>query len=257
MGLGAIGGPAFAANPASVVAANWTGFYVGLNAGWARARSDVSNSTDAGGYFFPANVAGLNAAGSFGTSDDGFTGGGQIGYNWQTGIWVLGVEGDFSALITKSQNTLIIPFVTVPANGTRIDNQIETDWFATIRGRLGVVAYGSALLYATGGVAFANMKLATTTFDLVPVPNGINCTTQHCGASGGSSTKTGWTAGGGMEWAINRNWSAKGEYLFADFGSVSIDTVHNGPNVPAVPSVIHTNVDLHLHVIRAGLNYRF
>ena len=238
---------------------NWTGFYVGGNAGWGRVESDVSNTTSVGGFFFPANVAGINAAGSFSTSDDGFSGGGQIGYNWQIGIWVFGLEGDFNALNTTSNNTLIIPYTTAPVNGTRIDNQIKTDWFATIRGRLGIAALveGRALFYVTGGAAFTQMKLSTSTFALVPVPNGINCAAFHCGASSDSSIKTGWTVGGGLEWALNRNWSVKGEYLFADFGSVTTNTVHNGIDPPAVPSVITTSADFTVQVARVGINYRF
>jgi outer membrane immunogenic protein len=239
---------------------NWTGFYAGLNAGWSRADVDGRNSVPCSAtcaYFMPANADGINAGGRFGGSDDAFTGGLQIGYNWHAGNWVFGLEGDFNALHTKMHSTILLPYATAPFNGTRFDNSIETEWLATLRGRLGVASLfeGKALLYVTGGAAFTQIETLNTTAELNPFPTGIDCALRHCAVSSVDSTKAGWTLGGGAEWALNRNWSIKTEYLYADFGTVRTTSSYAGAN--GATEILSHDVDLSLHIARAGINYKF
>ncbi|ARQ01210.1 outer membrane protein [Pseudorhodoplanes sinuspersici] len=251
--------PVYKATPVAA-SHNWTGLYVGLNAGWGRADVDGRNSlpcSTACTVFLPPNAASINATGGYGSSDEAFIGGGQIGYNWQNGIWVAGIEGDFGALKTKSTHTLLLPFVTAPFNGNRFDNSVETDWLATVRGRLGVTTFsgGKALLYATGGAAFTQVKASNTVNALVPFPTGIDCAIFYCGGSSLDSIRVGWTIGGGIEWALVSNWSVKAEYLFADFGTVSTTTLYSRTASPT--QIINHDANLSMHIVRAGLNYRF
>jgi outer membrane immunogenic protein len=214
--LGAIGGStAFAAdmptkaytsplNPAPVT--TWTGFYVGVNAGY--------------GW---ANVG--NPTGGAGSSNNltGFVGGGQLGYNWQVGALVFGLEADIQGSAQKRSDTatiLGIPFT--------VDQKIP--WFATARGRLGY-AFGPWMLYATGGAAWLNYKLSVSALGTTVSDN---------------ATKAAWTLGGGVEWMMIQNWSAKLEYLYIDTGSTSV-TLFGVP----------FNARAKDNLVRVGLNYHF
>jgi outer membrane immunogenic protein len=193
--------------PAAYVAPiyNWTGLYLGLNAGggWGN-----SNWTDA-----------ATSSGDFDTS--GALIGGTLGYNWQTGQVVFGVETDL-AWSNIDGNT---PAAFCAGCTT------ENNWLSTVRGRVGF-AMDRVLPYITGGVAFGDIE--------AHVP----------GFSGDSSTEAGWTLGGGLEVALAANWTAKAEYLYVDLGSMSCSAA----NCAGLGS---TEVEFQTHVLRGGLNYRF
>jgi outer membrane immunogenic protein len=183
----------------------WSGFYAGLNAGYGWA--SVNAVTDGA----PSNN--LN----------GFVGGGQLGYNWQTGSFVFGVEGDFQGTTQKKSDTF-----TVLGTAFTVDQKIP--WFATARGRLGY-AWGPWMLYATGGAAWINYKLDVSALGLTASDN---------------TTKAAFTVGGGVEWMLMQNWSAKLEYLYMDTGDVSttlFGTTFTGRAKD--------------NLVRVGLNYHF
>lgn len=197
--------PYYKAPPAPVAPAlTWNGLYLGVHGGyaWGTGRGSVLGLTGS------ADVSG------------GF-GGGQIGYNFQTGPMVLGVEADISGGDIGGSDT----FAGVNASSS-------IDIMNTVRGRLGM-AWGPTLLYATGGAAWAHNKVDIDT-----------------GLASFSSTRghTGWTVGGGLEYMMTPGWSAKIEYLYADFGSRN----YFGGVVPG-------GVDLSakVHSVRVGLNYHF
>jgi outer membrane immunogenic protein len=146
--------------------------------------------------------------------------GGTMGFNWQVSpVWLFGVEADFSwSNIKGTENDL-------PACSCITD----VDWFGTARARAGVVN-GQSLFYVTGGVAYAKIY----SFSNLP--------------DNGTVKRAGWTAGAGMEHAFASNWSAKLEYLYADFGHYTYD------NVPAVDNY---SAKTHFHFVRFGVNYRF
>ncbi len=149
--------------------------------------------------------------------------GAQAGYNWQFGgPWVLGVEADIS---WSGVNGVRSP-PAAPVTTTQ-----DLDWFGTIRGRLGY-SMGDWMPYVTGGWAYGS---ATRT---------------NSGFLGGtaSASHTGWTAGLGVEWAFAQNWTMKGEYKYVDFGS-STYTYSPGGGV--------NSVDMKLHTLELGLNYKF
>jgi outer membrane immunogenic protein len=192
---------------------SWTGFYVGANLGYGW--------SDGSGTMFVTGVG----SGPINGSGNGILGGGQIGYNWQTGAFVFGIETDFQGTGgTGSFSGRLAPGA-VPVTGTT-----ETPWFGTIRGRLGYAA-DRWLFYVTGGGAYSHNK-ASGTIGVVPFS--------------ASATGWSWTVGGGVETALANNWSVKGEYLY-------IATPDNIPLPPA--TTIAGNTDT--HVLRIGLNYRF
>lgn len=242
---------------------NWTGFYIGANAGLARADSDGANSvpcSTACPYFFPANAAAINGNGGFSTSDSAVIGGAQIGVNLQSGALVSGIEGDLNTLATKGSVTSDIRYVTAPSNGNYFTNSVETSWLATIRARLGL-ASGTNLFYLTGGLAFTDVKLSSSVREHLAPCVGLDCGIARVPGAGSSfvkDIKTGWTVGGGIEHALDRNWTIKGEYLFADFGKVTSRTNYVGSQLgTSFAQPIDHSADLTLHIFRAGINYRF
>jgi outer membrane immunogenic protein len=243
--------PAYVPEPV----ATWTGFYVGLNAGGAR--NDTTYSTYPTGCYLTGCAGGppLNsfrsASGTF--NDLSFTGGGQAGFNWQTGMVVWGVEAD---LQWKGENETISQTIALPAPPFAVGNFLNTtsdkmDWFGTVRGRLGFLATPSLLLYGTGGLAYGEVQSATT--------NGFTATPDIY--SGSIDTiRPGWTAGAGAEWMFAPNWSAKAEYLYVDLGTVSYtSTCSNNPGfcglVPA--PTYQTDVRVRDNIFRFGVNYHF
>jgi len=190
----------------------WTGFYLGGHIGGAFGSSSWTDP-----------FSGFNDS----PSTAGFIGGGQVGYNYQINSLVIGVEGDFSGT-TLSGST------TDPAGFT---HSTSTDWTSTVTGKLGF-AVDRALFYGKGGVAFADGR------DIVTDPFG-NTATQ------GYTTRTGWTAGAGLEYAIDRNWSARLEYDYLGFGSQGFTFV--GPVLGPAAASVSSNIQR----VLLGVNYRF
>ncbi|SRR6266478_3491178 len=229
----ALTGPAFAADlppayktPVFVPPYSWSGFYIGANAGgsWGR------DTTDYNVFGFPL----------FSTSQNlkGFIGGGQIGWNWQTGAWVWGVEADFQG--TSQKGDIVTP---IDGFGTTNDYNQKLSWLGTVRGRVGFTPAPRWLIYATGGFAYANVE----TTDTLTVP-GVGV-----GSVNFSDNLTGWTVGGGVEWALWGAWTAKAEYLYVDLGSAT-DT---GTAVLAGVPTFTANNHVTDNIFRAGLNWRF
>jgi len=192
--------------PAYVAGYNWTGFYAGVNLGYGWA---TASSTATFGAVTATESERLK----------GVVGGGQVGYNWQTGNVVFGLEADIQA--TGQKNTATVGGVTFTD---------KLPWFATLRGRLGL-AFDRSLIYVTGGGGLANVK-SEATVGAVTVSE--------------SDTRGLWTIGAGVEQALWANVTAKVEYLYLDTGS---ERTTVGANV--LDSRIKD------HVLRAGLNFRF
>ncbi len=168
------------------LAYTWAGPYIGGNIGYGW--GDITNN--------PASPSGV-------------LGGAQIGYNWQSGAWVFGIEGDIQA---NSADDTFAPW------------KFSNPWFGTARGRAGY-ALNNVLFYGTAGIAFGSV------------------TAELSGLSETHSS-VGWTAGVGVEFALNQNWSAKGEFLYVDLASqtFSITGLPNG---------------YQFGVVRLGVNYHF
>ena len=214
------------AAPAPVVW-SWAGPYVGLNIGAAWNNAKFSDGDPITRFVFP-----LGANDPFWSSHQaGFTFGGQAGYNWQTGNIVYGVEGDLNWVGAKASAT----FAPVPDAATS-----KLDWMATVRGRLGVT-YSQFLLYGTGGVAFAHFSDAWGF-----IPTGAQDFSSN-------SVRAGWTAGGGVEYMLSRNWSLGVEALYADFGSKTISVVNPGGQIGTYTSSFRHSVT----TARAALNWKW
>jgi outer membrane immunogenic protein len=228
---------------------NWSGFYVGGNVGYADGRSNASSIFDCPtggcGLTFPANLAAVAAQGTNSLNRGSFIGGGQFGYNWQVSRFVLGLEGDIQGL-NYSKSIFSSSALPAAAAISNVSIGVQEDWLATARARVGFLAAPQLLIYGTGGAAFTTFKVSNQFFE-------TNAPFPEIGASSTSSSRAGWTAGGGLEWLINNQWSIKGEYLHADFGSLTT-TLFAGSTV-ANPNRMVTTANLKLDIGRIGLNY--
>ena len=217
----------FVPAPIAAPLPNWSGFYVGVNAGGGMGvgHSDFS-------------IAGGPAFASVNNSLSGAIGGGQIGYNWQSGAFVFGVETDFQGSGLRGQiDTPCAPGLCgLPLTASF---RQEVTWFGTVRGRLGYAAAGW-MIYGTGGFAYGQLDT-----DASATAGALTATfSAH-------ETLTGWTAGGGIEVALAPGWSAKVEYLYLDLGESNRNWVLTG--LPAITD----RTDLTMSVVRAGVNFRF
>ncbi|MBV8566390.1 MAG: porin family protein [Methylobacteriaceae bacterium] len=216
----------------------WTGLYVGVNAGGIFDESSRGAETNPGILALAPAVPT-----SYRARDTGFLGGGQIGYNWQMGSIVAGLEADFQGTSLSSTSTVVAPSATGTFKKT-------LDWLGTARGRLGYTFTPQFLVYVTGGLAFGDTKLTHTLTDTTAggvLFGGTTLSGTH------STTQTGWTLGGGGEYAFANNWSVKVEYLYFDLGRRSVTAISAA--APGVVSTVRENEKG--SIIRAGLNYKF
>lgn len=204
-----------------VTAYNWTGCYLGGNVGGKWARTDDSVTiVDVPG--FPGSGRTVNFGRETATT---FIGGGQLGCNWQApgSNWVLGVEGDVDWQrwrTTRVQGVTLPPFVV----GDSFD--ARSDWQASARGRLGY-AWDRFMIYATGGAAFTNVKVATN------FPVFVGAVVFPATFAEDSKTIFGPTVGGGFEYAFANNWSFGVEARYAWYGNQTF----NGGVVASLPAV--------------------
>lgn len=227
----------------------WTGFYVGLNAGYG-----FSSDTDASlvGQAAP-NIATVGAGArpaSIGIEREGFIGGAQIGYNFQINQLVLGVEADIQ--YTDLQETVNVVTAlgagsAFPGTRNNIFNS-ELEYLGTVRARLGY-AFDRTMVFVTGGLAYGEVSTSANLFG--PLPANV---LQFTGSR--SDTEFGWTVGGGVEHAFTNNFSVKAEYLYYDLGNTTV-----AANVIAGSGGVGTGYDVTFkntgHIARVGLNYRF
>ena len=181
-------------------------------------------------YNWTGFYIGVNGGGGWGrsrwdTADNfntsGWLVGGTAGYNWQMGQTVFGVEGDVDWSNIKGTTTTFCTF------GCNTNNT----WLSTVRGRLGY-AFDRFMPFITGGLAVGDIRASTPGF------------------AGASTTNAGWTVGGGVEFALAGNWTAKAEYLYVDLGNLNCGFACGG-------GVANENVSFRTNIVRGGLNYRF
>jgi outer membrane immunogenic protein len=254
----------------------WTGFYIGLNAGgtWSSNNSvDVDTVTafnnfavlsPEGRTYGPASALGTTA--DIPLSSGGFIGGGQLGYNYQFGpSFVAGFEADIQGVAGSSQGSdslfVVTPRIGFP--GLNVDSSLfaskTIDYIGTVRGRLGWLVTPTFLLYGTGGLAYGGTDSNTSIFS-EEAPN--TGSTSVFGHGSESTTRVGWTAGGGVEWMFLPNWSAKVEYLYYDLGTVTysngpLTSFLNGTNTVTFINASQSSVRFSGNIVRAGINYHF
>jgi outer membrane immunogenic protein len=219
--------------PALIPAYSWTGCYVGGNIGGAFTDDAATNR--------------FGATRSHDSS--GFVGGGQVGCDYQFAPrWVLGAEGRGAWTSLKGSNA---GNVLYPATGVTVPSQftVSNDFLASATARLGYSFVDRWLFYVKGGAAFTNEMVD----DAFTTPGGA--TTPRVGViavdPSSSATRTGWTAGAGVEWAFTRNWSATLDYDYYDFGSNALTLTDPNSTVD-----VHSFRDT-IHAVTVGVNYRF
>jgi outer membrane immunogenic protein len=263
---GMLGGAAQAADmplkappPAAPVMYNWTGFYIGGHIGGAWADRNGNDRFDPdhrcmwgdwGRFCFDDNGHGRN--------NGNFIVGGQVGFNYQVGQWVWGVEGQISA-ITNQNDDDDCGFFTWDGGGRdhlfRCRNR--GDWVATIAARLGVTfgQTGNWLLYMKGGAAFADGRADIRLRDDCP-PAWSFCNRDNFAFNNNNDTRTGWMIGAGIEYGAWGNWSWKLEYNFMDFGNDNRRFDHVITSCTC--NIRHDfDNDFQVSVVKFGLNYRF
>jgi outer membrane immunogenic protein len=204
--------------PVALPVFTWTGFYIGAQVGaaWQQDRLEEIDVCTPGCV---DRATGRST---------GIIGGGHVGFNWQAGAVVYGLEGDFEG--TDLHHSTVYP-LSAP---DRFSSNIR--WQSSVRGRLGY-AFDRVLIYGTGGVAFADIRHR---YYEATAP----------ASQSFSDTRTGWTAGGGVEYALGGNWSTRVEYRYTDFGKKT--------DVPDVvfPRFVERHAETE-HAVRVGVSYRF
>jgi outer membrane immunogenic protein len=237
--------PLPAAAPIAAVP-SWTGFYVGANggAGWGTTESNVNvgatiaNVAAQLGAAVPPITLGIPLPQ---TAYNGFLGGVDLGYNWQTGIFVVGVEGDFDGGSLQGNTSCAAIF----------NCNVKHSWFADATARVGVVAFDKALIYVKGGAAWTN-----TQYNL-----GNSLTVGGVGSialnASGSGIMTGGELGIGVEYPFLPNWFARLEYDHIEFGNQTLNlNLTTTPPLPiaiALPTTFHDSMNL----VKVGIDYRF
>jgi outer membrane immunogenic protein len=228
------------ATPSLTYPINWSGAYAGadIGGGWS---SDNVNYYTGDGFPPYARIDTAKVDGS------GLLGGVFAGYNYQlNNAIVAGVEGDFEGTSIGGKNHCMIvttsgtPYCP-PSSGAQSTSD-ALPWQGSLRGRLGYAA-GNALIYATGGLAFAQINTGYAG-EVAP----------GTGSDSFSRTRAGWTLGTGVDYALNSNWVVRAEYRYSSFGSIK-DTMINAPLGAVSATAGHAGVDE--NAVRIGIAYKF
>jgi outer membrane immunogenic protein len=258
--------PVYAQAPPMVAVYNWTGFYVGVNAGtgWADTSFEFAGDNGAGAAFVD-DFSNRSPA----LTKTGFVGGGQLGYNWQVAPnWLIGFETDIQYANVRGSTSVQIMAVAA-ASRLRIDAEQSLDWFGTLRARLGVTPTERLLFFATGGFAYGKTRASASVTNLEP-PGGFGgifafgadgtnlfCPLDMtCFTGAGSRTAPGWVGGAGFEYALGDRVSLKAEYLHVDLGT---HTVHLSVTDPVLmgDGAISARFKAAFEILRGGVNIRF
>ncbi len=235
----------------SASAQTFNGFYVGAYAGGSSNTSVVQTSTvfSSTGYFASDSVTAINAAGNLNFGSHAIIGGGQIGYNFQYGHFVIGPELDFGSFRINATQSTTAGYPSFPPTTFTITQSIKTRGLFTARARFGFT-FSHIFFYGTAGAGLTNynsQEVFTDTF-------------ASATENGGTKVdKAGWVGGGGVEIALSNHWSMKGEFLYANFGTVT-NTSTNLVTLPTTPwpqNLFTHSAALVEKMGRFGVNYRF
>ena len=243
----------------------WTGFYIGGQVGYGWGQNNVSFGDNFGDY------------GAFSYSTSGVIGGAHVGYNLQLSQFVIGLEGDVDGTSLSKSYSGNLPFgtslvgggfLTAPLGGT-VNVNVNHDIEGSIRGRIGY-AWDRVLIYATGGVAFGGFNGNVSgnfpggVYGVAPIPVGIAAAAiplgtpfgPFGGSTSASTTRVGWTVGGGIEYAVTNNWSIRAEYRYTDFGHSTVyATSFYSPVLGA--SGAYFNRNFNENRVQVGFSYKF
>jgi outer membrane immunogenic protein len=233
----------------------WTGIYVGGYGGGEVTHTSyntlVGPPLSPFSHLTPADIAGVDAAGSQTLNKGGFTMGGELGYNWQIGWFVLGIETDIGG-VTGGTNTMNVGLINGTGSGPGVffpfalNQRASNGLFGTVRGRLGI-AFDRVLIYGTGGLAY------TSGHYLFSYSDGLSPAV----GSASTANNVGYVVGGGLEYALTNNVSVKGEFLYSQFGRVSTTGLIVNQFNPLFTNTFATSARVQEYTARVGLNYRF
>jgi outer membrane immunogenic protein len=246
--------------PVVPVPDSWTGFYVGAELGgeWARGKW-TTTSIDQRGTLFP-----LDATSPRNIDPSSFRGGLYLGYNWQFAPqWVGGIEFDW-ADANKRATTVGVPGCSsanscnpFPGESSQGDAaSVKLGWDASVRARLGYLVSPGLLLYGTGGVAWQSVGTSATCQFSDPDPICFVADGAPFATVSNSTTRTGWTIGGGVETKISPNWILRGEYRYSDFGTFSTQANLNTAD-GFRPTNIAYQLKLTTQIATIGIAYKF
>jgi outer membrane immunogenic protein len=236
------------APPLAVAApAGWTGWYVGgsLGYGWHNATAGIASNTPV----LAALITIGTIPSSLTTDPKGGLGGLQLGYNYQINKAVFGVEADISLADISGRHSIrnpgpILPFAIYT---TTVEQRLE--WFGTLRGRVGFTPFDNLLIYGTGGLAYGRTNYnGNIQRSAILLNFGVPASTDV--------TKTGWTVGGGVEYALSNKWSVKAEYLYYDLGNATLTGNQKPPPLFLAASSASYSFATLGNIVRVGLNFR-
>lgn len=208
----------------------WTGAYLGVQGGVAHHDAFFD---DSGGFI---------TAGLFDEKKTGAIVGGLLGYNWQQGSFVYGVEGDWNWIGGKTSR------LTEFSSSENLSTSFDVNWLATFRGRAGL-AFDATLVYISGGAAFGHVRNSFE--DLVtgtPVPDFSFTQNQM---------KAGWTGGVGVEHILSQHWTARAEFRYVDLGTTVVACSSANDRSGCVSSGYRGDFSNTLKLGLVGLNYKF
>jgi opacity protein-like surface antigen len=226
---------------------SWTGYYLGLNAGysWGNTKTDT--------LFSDETMGGLLYTTSSSSRIGGKLGGAQTGYNWQLGPWVWGIEADAQLADQRGTPVIRCPDLICNPTGTgpvivQFDQYQKIEWFATLRGRLGAAITPNALLYVTGGWAIGEIQSSGNVYGSFDQTGAI-----FTNPFSNITINRGWTAGGGIEARLCGNLTGRIEYLYLDLGYTH--AISNNQQMMTLTTQFSSRVTD--QILRAGLNYKF
>ena len=238
---------------------SWTGVYIGIGGGTGWGTVERTWNRDV--FFAPLINQGLlppfTAGSTFGSHpiSGGFFGG-QLGYNWQAGWAVFGIQGDAHWADIDGRGDCFNGFLTL---GFACHDKVKS--FGSVTARVGVTAFDRGLIYAKGGWAWeeTNRTLTPSGADFLGLFfTGVGVPGSNLTAVSLSQSRSGWTFGAGIEYAFAPNWSAFIEYNHFDFGNKDQNgnLVLTAPVTVTLNSPLSTTVTEHFDVVKAGVNYK-
>jgi outer membrane immunogenic protein len=235
----------------------WNGFYAGLNVGggWISGNASLSPTgcfATVGGCGPTAGGGGASRSFSSSLNGSGPLGGFQFGYNWQANPWlVLGLETDFDGSGVNNSRRATYALSGPLSGSATVNSSANQEFIGTVRGRVGFLPTPSVLLYGTGGFAYGQQN-GSSSITFSRAGDNYSGTT--------SNIRTGWAAGGGVEWAFAPQWTLKAEYLYVDLGASGTNNVLiTNPVVSGVnPGAgFRSNINSNENILRVGVNYHF
>ena len=227
---------------------DWSGFYVGAFGGYKFASVDTTLDPTGDWNLFPLDQSTIEDHTADNLDTSGGEVGGLLGFNFQRGCWVFGIEGTGGYLFLRDSDdsgTFALPTLTDKS----IQQAFRTTWLATVGGRIGY-SIANWLPYITGGAAFGDVTYESRLHNVFGSPTG-----PYISGDREDDTNVGWFVGGGMQYAFGAHWAIRAQYEFIDLGSISFDS----PGAPPifVDFTTHNRAELREHNVSLALMFKF